>query len=557
MLVIGRPLTALLLFFPFVAAATGMRVPDVGTLLQQIPSQQPKAAPVSNLPGLMIEGADGSSATLPTSIPIFIRNIRITRNTVFDNATLMALVKHAEGKSLTLPELGELADLITSYYQSKGYPITRAMIPAQTIAGGLVRIEVLEAKIGEVKLENSSRVRDALLQSTLTPLKNRGHVEQTSIDHVLLLLSDVPGITVKATLKPGQGTGTSDLVVATPPLPALSGDFVTDNYGNRFTGQVRATGMLTYNNLLHQGDTVNFSGLNSGSGLTYWRLAYEATVNGLGQRVGVSTSTLEYFLGGPVSSANAYGGAQVQSFWTRQPLVRSVKRNVYGQIQYDQLQTGDPSSSGNQAVRSLQNWTASLSGDAREAFFANGVSSWNASLTNGHVAFDDPSDELNNPAKTQGRFSKLNLNLAHLQGMGAKDSLYLSYVGQWANTNLDSSQKLSVGGANSVRAYRMGVISGDVGRVFSAEWRHELGPALKGQWRALAFFDTAQVTVNKNPWVTGTNSATLSGAGVGLSWAGPGKWSGRATLAYPLGSIPALVNTTASPIGWVEIRTGF
>ncbi|NQW94113.1 MAG: ShlB/FhaC/HecB family hemolysin secretion/activation protein [Polaromonas sp.] len=557
MLVIGRLLTGLLLFFPFFVSATGARAPDVGTLLQQIPSQQPKAAPVSKLPGLMIEGADGKSATLPHSIPIFIRNIRITRNTVFDNATLMALVKHAEGRSLTLPELGELADLITSYYQSKGYPITRAMIPAQTITGGLVRIEVLEAKIGEIKLENSSRVRDALLQSTLTPLKNRGHVEQTSIDHVLLLLSDVPGITVKATLKPGQGTGTSDLVVATPPLPALSGDFVTDNYGNRFTGQVRATGMLTYNNLLHQGDTVNFSGLNSGSGLTYWRLAYEATVNGLGQRVGASTSNLEYFLGGPVSSANAYGGAQVQSLWTRQPLVRSVKRNVYGQIQYDQLQTGDPSSSGNQTLRSLQNWTASLTGDAREAFFANGISSWNASLTHGHVAFNDATDATNDPAKTQGLFSKLNLNLAHLQGIGPKDSLYLSYVGQWANANLDSSQKLSVGGANSVRAYRMGVISGDVGHVISAEWRHELGQALKSQWRALAFFDTAQVTVNKNPWVTGTNSATLRGAGVGLSWAGPDKWSGRATLAYPLGSIPALVDTTASPIGWVEIRTGF
>ena len=548
----------LLFFFPLLAAATGMRVPDVGTLLQQIPSP-PKAAPVSNLPGLMIEGADGKSATLPHSIPIFIRNIRITRNTVFDNATLMALVEHAKGKSLTLPELGELADLITSHYQNNGYPVTRAMIPAQTIAGGLVRIEVLEAKIGEVILDNSSRVRDDLLQSTLSTLKSGGDIKQSSIDHVLLLLSDVPGITVKATLKPGQATGTSDLVVATPPLPALSGDFVTDNYGNRFTGQVRATGMLTYNNLLHQGDTVNFSGLNSGSGLTYWRLAYEATVNGLGRRVGTSASKLEYFLGGPVSSANAYGSAHVQSFWARQPLLRSVNRNVYGQIQYDQLQTGDPSSSGNQAIRSLQNWTGSLSGDAREAFFANGISSWNASLTNGHVAFDHATDGINNPAKTQGRFSKLSLNLVHLQGMGAKDSLYLSYVGQWANTNLDSSQKLSVGGANSVRAYRMGVISGDVGHVFSAELRHELGPALKGLWRALAFVDTAQVTVNKKPWpeVTGSNSATLSGAGVGLSWAGPDKWSGRATLAYPLGSIPALVNTTASPIGWVEIRTGF
>lgn len=471
----------------------------------------------------------------------------------------MALVAQAEGTSLTLPELGELAGRITSYYQSHGYPVTRAMIPAQTIAGGIVRIEVLEAKLGEVTLDNNSRVRDVLLQSTLATLKTGGDIKQASLDHVLLVLSDIPGITVKGTLKPGQTTGTSDLVIATNPLPAMSGDWVTDNYGNSFTGQVRATGSLIYNNLLHQGDTVNFTGLSSGSGLNYWRLAYEATVNGLGRRVGASTSKLEYSIGGQGSSGKLYGSAQVQNFWARQPLVRSVNRNVYGQIQYEQLQTSDPSISKNQEDRSLQNWSVSLSGDAREAFFVRGISSWNASLTNGQVSFNDVTIQIDDAAtaKTQGHFSKLNLNLAHLQGLGSKDSLYLTYAGQWANTNLDSSQKLSVGGANSVRAYRSGVISGDNAHVFNAEWRHELGRAFGGQWRGLAFVDTAQVTANKKPWAPGENRATLSGAGVGLGWTGPGKWTGRATLAYPLGSIPKMLNTTASPLGWVEIRTGF
>jgi hemolysin activation/secretion protein len=141
--------------------------------------------------------------------------------------------------------------------------------------------------------------------------------------------------------------------------------------------------------------------------------------------------------------------------------------------------------------------------------------------------------------------------------VGIKDSLYLTYAGQWANTNLDSSQKLSIGGVNTVRAYRMGAISGDTGHAFNAEWRHELGRAFGGQWRGLAFVDTAQITVNKSPWVQGENTATLSGAGVGLGWSGPSKWNGRATVAYPLGSIPAVVNTSASPIGWIEVRTGF
>jgi hemolysin activation/secretion protein len=550
----GWKLIPLIFSIPIYANAAGTGVPDTGLLLQQIPSAQ-LAIPVSERPNLMIESPDGTSANLPTSLPILISHIRITRNKVFDNATLMPLVAHAVGQKLTLPQLGELAGIITSYYQNNGYPITRAIIPIQTIADGIVRIEILEAKFGAVKLENTSRARDALLQSTLTALESGQNVNQAMIDHVLLLLSDVPGVTVKATLRPGQTEGTSDLVVSTLPLPALSGDLVTDNYGNRYTGQVRTTGTLVHNNLLHQGDTVSFSGLTSGSGLNYWRLAYEVMVNGAGGRVGVSASSLEYFLGGPFRPVNANGSANVQSLWARQPLVRSENRNVYAQLQYDQLQPRDSYLTSSKD-RSLQKMTLSLSGDAREALFSNGISSWNASLTNGRLAHEGTKAVTDVELKTQGSFSRVNLNLAHLQNMGTKNSLYLTYAGQLSNTNLDSSQKLSVGGTNSVRAYPMGAISGDNGHVLSGEWRHELGRAFGGQWRGLAFVDTAQVTVNKNP-IPGPNSVSLSGTGLGLGWSGPDKWSGRATLAYPLGSTSALVSKPASPMGWIELRTGF
>jgi len=73
----------------------------------------------------------------------------------------------------------------------------------------------------------------------------------------------------------------------------------------------------------------------------------------------------------------------------------------------------------------------------------------------------------------------------------------------------------------------------------------------------VAFIDSAHVTVNRNVWVAGTNSARLSGAGVGLNWAGPNQWSARAYIATPIGSIPALVASTASTRAWVEIGKGF
>lgn len=553
-------LAGLLFGAPFVGAMAQTGVPDTGTLLQQIPPPS-KAVSPSLIPGLTIEGADGQAAQLPESISFEVSRILITRNTIFDDASLRPLVAHAEGKSISLQELGKLASLITDYYQSRGYPVTRAMIPAQTITDGVVRIEVLEATLGEVTLDNSSRVRDALLLSTLKTLKKGDDIAQVPIDHVLLLLSDIPGVTVKATLKPGQATGTSDLVVATQGLPALSGDWVLDNHGNDATGHARVIATLTYNNLLHQGDTVNVTALSSGRGLNYGRLAYEAVLNGRGSRIGTAVSELQYSLSGADGVSQLYGNAQVQSLWARQALVRSENNNVYGQILWENLQTGDPSIAKNQQDRSLQNASVILSGDAREAFFARGISSWSASLTRGQVRFNAATDRLTDAATagTQGSFTKFNLNLAHLQAWGRKDSLYLTYAGQWANNNLDPSQKRAVGGATSVRAYRSGVVSGDLAHVLTAEWRHELAQAGGGQWRALAFVDTARVSVNKRLWAeaTGANEATLSGAGLGLDWTGAGQWTARGTMAYPLGATPALLSDPASLRAWLELRKVF
>lgn len=555
-----RPLrTALLIALASLAAqaAGGPVAPDAGSILRQIQPLTP-ALPPSTGTGLTIERKDG--ATLPATAPFEVKAIRISGNTLFDTPTLHALVAGAEGKSLTLPQLDELAARITAYYHSRGYPLARAIIPAQAIRDGVVHIEVIEARYGKISLDNRSRVNDPLLEATLSPLQSGQAIAQVELDHALLLLSDIPGVMVAATLKPGESVGTSDLLVNTAPGPAVTGNGVVDNYGNRYTGRERIGGTVNFINPLHHGDVLSLNGLSSGRGMSYARITYESLLNGRGTRMGGSYSALRYILGEPLASLNAHGTAQVESLWAKHPLRRSRDSNIYAQIQHDRLQLRDRiDASAIRNDRRLRNWTAIIAGDGRDSFLSGAASAWNLGWTAGRVGFDDAAAQLADAATadTQGGFSKWNANLARLQGLSQNNTLYLAFSAQWANGNLDPSQKMPAGGPYTVRAYDMGAISGDSGYLGIAEFRHNLGMAWQGQWQAVVFADSAKVTVNKTVWAAGENNVRLSGAGVGLNWARPNRWNARVYVATPIGSIPALVVSTASSRAWVEIGRGF
>jgi hemolysin activation/secretion protein len=529
-------------------------VPDSGTLLQQLKPNKPPA-PASPATGLTIEQPNG--VKLPSSESFTIKRLEIQGSTRFDAPTLHALVADVEGKQLNLTQLGAVADRITDYYHSHHYPLARALIPAQTIKEGVVVIQVLEAKYGKVKLHNQSHVTDSLLQSTLSPLKVGEVIEQTEMDHVLLLLSDVPKIEVHALIKPGEAVGTSDLDVTTLPGPRWSAMASIDDYGNKYTGRTRGGGTVTLVDPFDHGDYLSLAGLSSGEDLNYGRLSYETTANGLGTRLGAAYSGLHYKLGDGLESLDGHGTAQVASLWAKQPLVRSQNADLYLQVQYDRLTLHDDlDASATKTDRHLDNGSASLTGDVRDGLIAGAVSTGNLMVTYGRLDFDNGAAQTADAAsaKTQGTFSKWNLNLARQQQFTAADGVYLSFAGQWTNDNLDSSQKMIAGGPYTVRAYDLGVLSGDTGELGTVEFQHTLGTVMNGIWQATAYFDSEHIVVNKDPWVAGVNSATLSGAGLGLNWAGSHQWSAKLQVAERVGAVPTLIHDPSSVRVWGEAQ---
>ncbi|MEP7314103.1 MAG: ShlB/FhaC/HecB family hemolysin secretion/activation protein [Pseudomonadota bacterium] len=545
--------TLLVLAIPLAALAAG---PDAGLILQQVQPPAPPSLSTSD-PGLVIP--KGNAARLPAAAPFLVKSVRISGNTLFDTATLHALLAEAEGRSLSLAQLGEHVARITAYYRSHDYPLAQAIVPAQTIRDGVVDVAVIEARYGDVRIDNRSRVKTTRLASIVS-LQSGEPIAQNKLDHTLLLLSDTPGVTINAVLTPGEIAGTSDLHVDATPGSPVVGTFLVDGYGNQYTGRGRVGGTLELINPLRQGDVLSVSGLTSGRKLNYGRVGYESLLNGYGTSLGGSYSALRYELGGSLEALDAHGAAETEGVWVKQTLVRSQDVNVYGQVQYNWLQLRDRIDAAEiQTDRHVGNWTTTLYGDARDALLSGGVNAWNLSAASGHVDIDGAAAQLADAStsQTQGQYLKWSAALVRLQRIGPLSTLHVAVSGQWANANLDASDKMLAGGPSSVRAYDIGAVAGDTGYLGTVEFRQDMRPIRGTRWQALAFIDRAQVHFNKSPWISGSNSTVLTGAGLGVRSEGLGKWNAKAYIATPVGATPALVSSSNSARAWVEVGRRF
>jgi hemolysin activation/secretion protein len=307
-------------------------IPGSGELLQQTP-RPATAAPSSNT-GLTIQ--EPTPLRLDDTTTFLVQHIEISGNTLLPTAELRSLVSASEGKKLNFSNLQQLATLITRRYQDRGYLLSRAYIPPQTIKDGTVRIAVLEARYGAVSLSNTSNVSDALLRSYFTTLRTDQPVTEAPLERSLLLASDIPGAVVSSSLAPGVAPGTSDLKVSAAPGEPYSGYAAVDDAGNRYTGRTRASGTFDLNNPLHQGDVLSATALTAGENFTYGRLGYQALLDdGAGTSVSGALSGLYYHLGDSASDLHAHGTAEVATVSLMQPFIRSTEGNLFLQIGVD------------------------------------------------------------------------------------------------------------------------------------------------------------------------------------------------------------------------------
>ncbi|MGE4502764.1 MAG: ShlB/FhaC/HecB family hemolysin secretion/activation protein [Thiomicrospira sp.] len=526
--------------------------PDAGQTLQQL-QQEPPSLPKTD--SLLITTPQTQIDTPPGGPKVAVSSIRFIGHTLFSDEQLIAVLgEQALGQAYDLAGLRQLAEQISQFYREQGYPFARAFIPAQNLTNGLLTIEVLEGRYGQVSVISEEEKLQRYAQRFLAGLVPDTVMESRALERATLILSDQPGIKVSPIIQPGSQTGSGDLMVDVQRDRLLSGSIGADNHGNRYTGKHKVKANLNLNSPFMLGDqfTLNVmaSDYQDSSGLLFGGVGYNLPLNGDGLRANISYSHTYYQLGKDFKSIDADGVADTYLAGLSYPLMRSQKTNLNLSLSLQHKALNDDP--GNQAARAKKNSVSvplTLNFDTRDAFGGGAVTFGSISWTKGDLSLDNTlkAGDVNN---TRGAFDRFNLDLARLQSLPSNLNLYVRGSVQWANKNLDSSEGFGIGGIAGVRAYPTGEGYGNVGWVTQTELRYNWSAYLS----PYVFYDVGSSTANQTS--VGDNPVKdLSGSGFGLRVNYKG-WSADMTAAWRInGGRPADAKTPdETPRIWLSIN---
>lgn len=537
--------------------AHAQTLPDAGSVLRELERQQRQAAPAPSAPSSAKPAATPAAATMaPASdVRFVVKSFALQGVTLVSEAAVQAVLSPWLNRPIDFAELEQALQAVAALYQSQGW-LARAQLPEQTLdEQAEVRVQVIEARIGQAQLaqqladgqsEGSRRLPMQRLQRLLqTQLPAGRPLRLPDYERALSLVNETPGVSASASLAASDTPGATDIVVAVQDRGWGSAALVYDNGGSRSTAADRLNAQLSLDNPLRLGDQFMLN-LMATEGVDYQRLAYHMPVGHQGWRMGVNAAHMRYRLLGAFTTSDSYGDTQVLGGSALWPWLRGAQGHATLSLQAERKQFHNVVTGLSDARKTLHSLQAGLNGDRADALGDGGSTSWGLNFTAGRLALHTEADRKQDSAgpQTEGGFGKVTASAARLQRWGGSHALWLSWNGQYATRNLDSSEKFSLGGPQGVRAYPASEATGDHGWLATAEWRY----SLSAQWQWSGFYDHGSVRVQHRPYgqSTGPQQVELRGYGMGLAWTHSPRGSVRLTLARRVGTNPLANTTTAA-----------
>jgi hemolysin activation/secretion protein len=451
------------------------------------------------------------------------RGFRFAGNTVFKDADLQALAAPLVGSSIGNSELDELRLAVTRKYVEAGYINSGAVIPDQDVSDGIVTLQIVEGRLGEIILGGAHRYDEDFLRARIR-YGARGLLNVNSLQgHMQVLLQDPLIERISAELAPGAQPGEAVLRTDVTSAPLFVAGVTLSNERSPAVGADQAEVLVSARNLFGRGDTLY---LRPGytEGLRDLVLGFGLPLNAAGTALSLRAQrSRSRLVEWPLNELDIVARSRSLELGLSHPIVATPRRtiNLTGWLARRDTRSfllGEPS-----------RFVGAPDGHVRVSVLrlgADGVDRSSAHVLAARLQVSYGLDAFGSTIAGSGvadsRFTALLAQMQWVQRLGGTSGYVVARAdSQRANDALPGSEKYALGGADSVRGYRKDLLVRDNGWLASIEYRHVLGHlpwsgagSGEGPILAAVFFDTGRAWNRNDP----ASATRISSIGPGLRW---------------------------------------
>ncbi|GAA4643336.1 ShlB/FhaC/HecB family hemolysin secretion/activation protein [Pontixanthobacter gangjinensis] len=214
-----------------------------------------------------IEG-DIERAPCPLADPQF-AEVRLTLSEArfsgldtIDSAIVTPAYRNLIGQELPVASICEIRDRAATILRQAGF-LASVQVPVQEIEGGVVRFDVVLARMSAVQIRGEAGPLGKLLQRYIDKLAEQPVFNINEAERYLLLARDIPGLDVRLVMQPASREGDAqpgDVVgifnVSRTPFFA---DVTMQNLGSKSVGRFGALARMRFNGITGLGDETTLS----------------------------------------------------------------------------------------------------------------------------------------------------------------------------------------------------------------------------------------------------------------------------------------------------------
>jgi len=459
---------------------------------------------------------------IPGKVPekITVTRFEVEGSTVFSREELDAVLKPFSNRPLSFAELFEARSAITQLYLDNGYITSGALIPPQTLPGGVVKIQVIEGGLEGINVIGTQRLNPEYVRSRVRIAAGKPINRERLLEGLQLLQLNPLIEKLSAELATGTAPGLSFLEVRVKEAKTLSGQLAVDNNRAPSVGTERGRIEFTEANLLGQGDSLNV-GYNQTDGSTGGDVSYTFPINPRNGTLKFSYgSNSSNVIESPFNVLNINSDSRYYELTLRQPIVQTPREEFAigltasrQESETSLLEIPFALSEGADgqgrtrisAWRFFQEWTKRNSREvlAARSQFSFGIDALNATIN------DKAPDSRFFSWRGQGQWVRLL----------AEDTVLLMRADiQVADRALVPLEQFGLGGQESVRGYRQDLLLTDNALFASAEVRIPILrlPGVKGLLQVTPFFDLGTAWNNSGRPDPDPNFLAATGLGLRL-----------------------------------------